>query len=318
MNLKIRNLLLTSMLPLSGTAQAALTAYSPDANTTYLYHFDEPAGGSVAANAGTAGHNGITFDGTTYAGDGVSQPATTSALGATGFSGFGNAVNNTATTGIGIDLSGDGGFTTSDNSPVSPDRFSSHSGIIASSFTLEAMISVPSITGLQQEIISTDSFAGVTDRGFQFRINNTGNLEFNYIGSGAVSILTPIPTTGAHAFAPDEWFHVAAAYDGTDLSFYWTRVDASFTSANLLSTSPDTIDLADGGFLVIGNEARLAGATATTTAPLSNEGVVGLIDEVRISNIARGAGDFIFTVPEPSVAFLAGLSLLGLLVRRRK
>lgn len=37
---------------LSCPADAALTAYGPDANSQYLFHFDEAADSSVAANAG--------------------------------------------------------------------------------------------------------------------------------------------------------------------------------------------------------------------------------------------------------------------------
>jgi hypothetical protein len=43
-------------------------------------------------------------------------------------------------------------------------------------------------------------------------------------------------------------------------------------------------------FLSIGNESRVLGAVGST------EGLVGLIDEVRISNVTRGAAEFIFGV----------------------
>ena len=52
-----------------------------------------------------------------------------------------------------------------------------------SPFTIEAMVNTStnlSATGVQQEIMCTDDANGT--RGFQFRINAGGQLEFNYIG----------------------------------------------------------------------------------------------------------------------------------------
>jgi hypothetical protein len=313
-------LLLSSVLifVVASPATAALIGpYTADANTTYLYHLDEAAGGSVAVNAGTAATSAVSYDGTPYAGDGVNQTTVTTVLGAIGYSSFGNAANLSAANdlGLGVDVSGDGGFRLDDNSPLSNDRLADHSTIFGSgnAFTLEAMVNLPAVTGSNREIIATDNSAGNADRGFQFRVTSTGSLEFNYIGVATTGVTAVIPTTGAHAFLANEWFHAAVSHDGTNVSFYWTRVDPAFTAANLIGGPvAEAVDVNDDAVLVIGNEGRVVGTTGST------EGLLGLIDEVRISNIARNADGFIFAVPEPTSAALMVILLLGLAPFARK
>ena len=62
----------------------------------------------------------------------------------------------------------------------------------------------------------------------------------------------------------------------------------------------------------IGNAFRTAG-TAGVSANLE-----GSIAEVRISGIARGAGDMLLTAPKPSSTALPGLGGLALILRRRR
>lgn len=274
-------------------ASAAVTPYAPDANTVYLFHFEEAASGSSATNSLSApGGNLISFDGNNFAGDGVNQLVVTTVLGGMGFSGFGNAANLTASDlGLGLDVNGDGGFRLDDGSPTSPDRLPMHSFFGANNeFTLEALINVPSITSGNRQIISTDHGGpNNTDRGLQFRITGTGQLEFNFIGVNTSSLAVPIPTTGDHAFVANEWFHVALVYDGTNALFYWTRLNSSATAANLIGGPlVEEVEVGDPALLVIGNEARAVGSTGAT------EGLVGLIDEVRISRVARATNEFVF------------------------
>jgi hypothetical protein len=63
------------------------------------------------------------------------------------------------------------------------------------------------------------------------------------------------------------------------------------------------------GDFAIGNEARSTGN--------ESENFLGQVDEVRISGVARGPGEFIF-VPEPSTFGLLAAGALGLLARRRR
>lgn len=280
--------LLFASLPL----RASITGpYTADANTRYLFHFDEAAGPSSAANPGSTGLAALSVDGNPYAGDSTNQPPITTVLGAAGYSGFGNAANLTGDACLGVDADGNGAFRPGDYVPAGPDQMPDHSSLFGSSnaFTLEAMIKLPSITGGNREIICTDNNSGTAaDRGFQFRISDKGSLEFNFIGTTPPAFAAPIPTTGTHAFTPDAWFHVALAHDGTTMTFYWTRVDPSVSAANAIATNTtETVDVNDDAILVIGNEGR-------ATNGLGGEPLGGLIDEVRLSSVARGPGDFIF------------------------
>ena len=113
--------------------------------------------------------------------------------------------------------------------------------------------------------------------------------------------LMPLPVTG-----------VAVAYDGNEatpsnLSIYWTRAEAMRTTADLLIQRQLDTDFPLGTpDFAIGNIRR--------TPSASN--FVGLIDEVRISDVARAADEFIF-IPEPGTMLLIGAGTVILLRRRR-
>ena len=319
--MKTKTLMLAASVALSGgVAQAALTALVPDSDTTFLFHFDEDAGSGIATNAVSGGANAAGFD-NVYAGDNTDQTLITTSSGATGFTGFGNAADVSGNRAYGVDGDGSGAFRAHDNAPnSSPDDILQSSILGAGgSFTLEALVNVSQITGLQQHIIATDSNNAVGERGFQFRINTTGNLEFNFIStdSGANPVLAAIPTVGAHAFAADEWFHAAISFESGTASLYWTRVDEIHTEANLIGSGPESLDLTFSSPLVIGNEGRSLNNRNAGQAAGFDESLEGLIDEVRISSVARGADEFIFTVPEPSTALFSALGALGLMRRRR-
>jgi hypothetical protein len=271
------------------TARAELRPpYTADAHTVHLYHFDEVAGGSATANAGSAAGSAYTMDVNPVAGAVV-----TSVLGGSAYSGFTRAANFAGTLDhlAGFDHNGNGAYQTDQSGTVlSPDAVNLGSlGIGGGSpFTLEAMVNTNSATG-NRFILSTDSSA--TNRGFQFRITTGGGtgqrLEFNQITNGGQRF-GEIPNSGPHAFATGQWFHAAFVHDGTNCRFYWTKIDPATTAVNPLGT-PQALALnaAVAGYtgpLVIGGEQR----------GVAGEGINGLIDEVRISKIARGPSYFLF------------------------
>lgn len=264
--------------------------YTPDAQTTHLYHLDEVAGAFAVVNSGSAGGSALAVGPNNPA---TATPAPSSALtGAAGFGPFGHAADLTGLPGhlLGYDANGSGIYQADLNGTASPDRVAlSTLGIgAAAPFTLEALVSPFSTSG-NREIIATDSYAA--QRGFQFRIVTGGatgqRLEFNLIGTGS-QVLASIPNSGPHAFSTGQWFHVAFTYDGTTARFYWTRLDAEVGSANLIGGAQPLVisgGAAIEGPLVLGNENRDA----------STEGLNGKIDEIRISSVARSATEFIFT-----------------------
>ena len=263
---------------LAGPLPAAPAPYEPDANTVMLFHFDEASGGTVA-NAVAGKNNAYAWTLSSSSGS-----ANTGLLGSAAAPGFGKCMNLGTATNLGAVYDGNGNSTY--DGEWADAVLLSDLGIGGTSpFTLEALVCPNALSSANRQIIATDSSAGT--RGFQFRINSAGQLEFNMIGVANAQRFAAIPTTGPHAITAGQWFHVAFVYDGANCRFYWTRLDSGATGANLLG-SAQSLALSGAGFisgpLVIGNENRGAGG----------EGAQCKIDEVRISNIARAAAAFHF------------------------
>ncbi|RYD47929.1 MAG: hypothetical protein EOP83_27275, partial [Verrucomicrobiaceae bacterium] len=133
-----------------------------------------------------------------------------------------------------------------------------------------------------------------------FRIEKEGFLSFIPLphgGAGGLALAT-IPTSGPHAIDTTHWFHAAVSYDGkagvaNNLKLYWTKLGGSLTEANRIGsgTLSSGFSGASGDF-AIGNEARAFSGNAEA------EPLPGLIDEVRISGVARHPSDFFFVAPE--------------------
>lgn len=300
--------------------------YSVDANTLHLWHLDE-----LSTPAVDQAH--YNYNGAFTVKPDANQPLTglfgTGALGSSSYSGFGTAYNGGATpntAGLSALPKVNG---TGDNADHTFDNPTTHA------FTMEAIIKIgfdPSL-GLTtpQEIIAGEGDAGdSSDRSWQFRIeaNTTPGttpwkLRFQKVsGFGGVGGSTAnynldgnIPTTGLNAITLDGWFHVAVTYNGNlsdpaSLQLYWTKLDDANTQAALLASGNMNgwLRQQDTDF-AIGNELRDFNG--------NTEGFVGSIDEVRISDVARTADQFLF-VPEPSSAALAGLGVLALIGRLRR
>lgn len=157
-------------------------------------------------------------------------------------------------------------------------------------FTFEALVrpdvAAGSLLG-HMEILSGETDAGATDRGFQLRIESTGTtLRFQTLSGSTTAFDAPI------TYTPGQWYHVAVTYSGTpnvsdNLKLYWTPV-GSATSAQQVGgpfTMTADLDANDATKLCIGNELRIY--------TLADENFEGLIDEVRISRTARAADDML-------------------------
>jgi autotransporter-associated beta strand protein len=272
-------------------AQATITGpYTADANTLILLHLDDAAGGTNAAIASGSAFAGTNFISVNEATATTTPPPVTTVLGATAYPGFGTAATFPS---VGImlafDGNGNGSYQGDSGSGNSADAIPMSKLNIGNGgqtpFTLEALIAPATIYGTNMEIISTDSYA--SNRGFQFRINSAGQLEFNEITSGG-DVVANIPVAGPHAFVANAWYHVAVTYDGAIVRLYWTKMGPSVGQDNLIGSAPVTIGSAVGAYtgpLVIGNANRGA----------ANQAFFGAIDEVRISNVARAANQMMFT-----------------------
>lgn len=292
-----------SALLLAGvaTSRADLVGpYTADANTLYLFHFNEASGSSVTPNAGSKGGNLITVtNDTTFSGIAGNLPQVTTLLGYVSYAGFGNAFCPTNTDGApgaaAFDGNADGQYTNDGDGAPSVDQIgltNLNFGVGAgnSPWTLEALIRPSNIT-LNQEIVCTD---GHNVRGFQFRLSG-GQLEFNQIGVAGANPKFPIPTTGPHAFVADTWYHVALTYDGATLRMFWTKLDPSNGAANQIGSQAWVSPSSIGNLLVplvVGDENRGG----------FGEPFRGLIDEVRISSVARAANQMQFFSPAVTIS----------------
>jgi hypothetical protein len=276
--------------------------YTTDANTLHLWQFNEAAGSTTtAANGSAATPRSLTAEGI---GSGAGDATTTQsgAVTAAGLTGFGNAANTNG--------GSDDGFRTLVK--VAPTEVTGANG----AFTFEAIIKTSAI-GSEQSIITMDG-AG-TPRSFLFRITSTG-LNFSSLSTSSQSYTATIPASGVDAFDANAWFHVAVTYNGSqntadNLKLFWTKMDESRETANEIGSFNLSADLplTNSGnilnFIGIGNEYR----------PAASLNLDGLIDEVRISSIARSADQMMFAIPEPGTLALVGVALVtALALRRRK
>src|ERR1017187_581821 len=124
-------------------------------------------------------------------------------------------------------------------------------------------------------------------------------------GSPLVGFCT-LPTTGFDAAISNTWYHAAVTYTGQNptngdpaniITFYWTLLDANrtvadklgqFTATRPLSGAPQGISAPTLGIAVSGRPAA--------NNPGNNEGLLGSIDEVRISNVALKSNQMAFVV----------------------
>jgi len=275
------------------SARAVITGpYTADADTLHLYHFDEAEGSGSAVDTGSAG---------TLRDLSIGSAAV---QGAPSYAGFGSSLDTT----------------------VLHDNTHAVSDVMAQSevqgadgaFTYEAIVQVNNLQDFPEtEILiarqTTDNIA------FQWRLNGRDPAaSMDLMGVWAMwsdreAITAAIPMDGPHGWVAGEWFHVAVTYTGVEntegnVQMYWTRLSDSVTEANAIETTGFfTRDLIDVNGPMPTSIANRLGQ--------DDENLPGSIDEVRISGIARGAGDFVF-VPEPATAVLLGLGALAMLRRR--
>lgn len=280
-------LLVASSMFVSSFA-ALQVPYQPDPSTLHLWHLDDSNGltaeDAISLNGITLTNLGMPTPGT--------PPYTNTSFGSPAFPGLGTSVSGTTRQHL---LYG-GAFT--DVLPFSNPE--------TGAFTFEALLKFDTdpLGAIDAEIVSGDNAAGIGSRGWQWRIFN-GVMEWDLLaGSTDNDFKANLPATGPNAAVTGTWYHAAITYSGFNptngepanvITFYWTLLDANRTNAEVLGTFTATrpLDGAPQGqsqpSLGVGGSAR-----NITGNPGNNEGIIGSIDEVRISDVARRADEMAF------------------------
>jgi hypothetical protein len=282
--------LLVIALALGATVQAGLQIpYTPDTFTLHLWHLDDPNGATTPDAVATGGIT-LTNIGLPAPGTG---PYTNTSLGNASFPGLGNCMSGNHRSHLLY-----GGPFTDVSQFCHPDT---------GAFTFEAVVKfdIDPLGAMDAEILAGDNAGGLTTRGWQWRIFN-GVMEWDLLaGSLDNDFKAVLPAVGPNAAVAGTWYHAAVTYSGDApangdtpnlITLYWTLLDANRTSADKLAqfTATRPLNGSPQGnsqpSLGIGGSARaIAGAN-----PGNSEGIIGSIDEVRISNIARGSNQMAF------------------------
>jgi signal transduction histidine kinase len=269
-------------------AEDRYVPYQADHRTLHLWHLDETAAPFTDAAPAPVPLTGLLNGGRaglpSLPGFGSAVSFRANAGGVPGSSDFRGAILSAAATLANSDK---------DNVPAGF-RYGGEDG----AFTFELLVR-PEVRPQDAEVVALGLISmdgDGEDRVFNFRIEKQGFLAFITLphcgatGGGLASI----PTTGPHAYQIGEWFHVAVTYDGNagvtnNLKLYWTRIGSEAVRANLIGRGTLSNDLnGNTGDLAIGNEARSFSGNA------EGEPFPGLIDEVRISSVARDPADYCF------------------------
>lgn len=263
---------------------ADILPYSVDANTTGLWHLNETEGPTLADSSSSA------FDLTMSGG---------ASLGASSLSGFGNALSTD-----GVDGVARGAGNTVDTANL----FGAGGG----AFSIDMLIKVNSLSE-SAVFFAIESTTGNSTTRLMHLWYDAGNFELGVFGGG--NHVIPLPTDGPNAINATDWFHIAVTYTGDvdaedNITVYWTKADPNNTVASVLDTI--TVDVPFNDRISTNINLGRDGRNVTDFS--------GSIDEVRISNIARGPDEFIFAVPEPSSFVLVGIGLaaIGAVRLRRK
>ncbi len=305
---------LVSLLLLAAlTARAALVGpYAPDANTLHLWHLDQTTtplndSGNAAANL-----------------SGLLNGAT---LGNAAYPGFGSALNT-------LDGGQDSIAVGTRDALLAASASAGNVAVTyadptTGAFTYEAIVWIGfdpardlgatadggNGRGTPLEIVSCES-STTAGRIFQFRIVPLGMrpalalppatgplLTFENVragNTGQATIYAEIPTSGPDAILSNHWYHAAVTYNGSpnttgNVRFYWTLLDPARTNATEISIASTNTMLSGlnppssaSTPLVIGNEARN-----------KTGNFLGMIDEVRLSSVARPATGMMFTGDQP-------------------
>ncbi len=289
----------------TGVRAGTLRPYTPDPDTLHLWHMNDQSVPVIDMGSDgthlTALRNGATLGNVSYRGFGTALstydggPDSATDAGHDAYLAARPLVNGSGDNVL-INYSGASGAFTFE-------------AMVRIDFDPEATFTTNSLSSSNHsnfmQIINLDADES-TNRVCQFRLipigilkgNTEPLLEFINLNKdrSPQSLTAAIPTTGPDAIKFGNWYHVAVTFDGDrdrsdDLKFYWTLVDPSRTKANLIGTGWMTNELPSGCApdFAIGQTGRQSPVT-----PYPNQNFLGLIDEVRISDVARSETQMLF------------------------
>jgi len=270
--------------------------YQVDNNTLHLWHLDETVLPCVDSAPG--GTNMIVL------GNGAT-------LGNAASPGFGNALSTAANAGSYLAattlINGNG-----------DEILITYANTNTGAFTYEAVVRVDfdptsNYGGRNFTIFAAENDAGTlggTNRPFQFRVLPIGSsggdsatvrLHLYNSNDGNNNPIATIPTTGPDAIVQGNWYHVAATFTGTNgtglgtINLYWTLMDPSRPLANLIGT-----------FQMVNLRPMATGfpdwAIGQMGRNIPNAAWLGLVDEVRVSSVARSASGMMFASFAPAIS----------------
>ncbi len=144
-------------------------------------------------------------------------------------------------------------------------------------FTSEAWINASNLTKLSMIFLS--NLHSGADKGYFLDLRSTGKLHFA-VGDGLGG---DNHLFGNSSLTVNSWYHVAATYDGSKMRIYLNGVIDAEASWNKLAYETD-----NAFPFKVGEHNFNAGETGSFD---------GIIDEVRISNIARSPNEFSLQLP---------------------
>lgn len=283
---------------------STLRPYTADADTLHLWHMNEQAVPVIDLGSDgmhlTALRNGATLGNVSYRGFGTALstydggPESTADAGHDAYLAARPLVNGQGDNVL-MNYAGPAGAFT-------------YEAMVRIDFEPEAAFSTNSVAtnhGTFLQIINLDADEN-TNRVCQFRLvpigvlkgNTAPLLEFINLNKdkSPQSLTAHIPTSGPDAIRFGNWYHAAVTFDGDtnrgdNLKFYWTLVDPARAKANLIGTAQMTNELPGGCApdFAIGQTGRQSPVT-----PYPNQNFPGLIDEVRISGVARSETQMLF------------------------
>lgn len=269
----------------SGVSALLLALFATSAHAALLvqYNFD----GGNANDTGT----GTPANGTLI---GANSGFTSSTPGGSGLAySTGAGVNDYITTGTTV---------TPDAGP--PAKLAS-----LNAFTISMWVNLQAVPVLGDRLVSTWDGSN----GIDFRINTASATNFPLVLS-----VDGATTTSANVTAPstNTWLFLAVTYDGSvttgNVRFYTGRTDVAAAQLGGVGNSNAGVVASTGGALQIGGTP----ATALDRSPSA------FFDDVRIYDTVLTATELeavrASNIPEPASLGLVGLSLLGLMARRRR